>query len=137
MKTQGEDAALFSLKINRQMSQVTCSKEPACQGWTCNRSRFDSWVGKIPWRRAQQPTPVFLPGESLGQAEPGGRQSIGSQSWTRLMRLSMQNVLYSVLNIFKLTVSKNKTLWELPGHPVVRTLCSHCQGPELDPLLGN
>ena len=24
---------------------------------------FDSWVGKIPWRRAWQPTPVFLPGE--------------------------------------------------------------------------
>ena len=23
-------------------------------------------VGKIPWRRAWQPTPVFLPGESLG-----------------------------------------------------------------------
>ena len=25
------------------------------------------WVGKIPWRRAWQPTPVFLPGESHGQ----------------------------------------------------------------------
>jgi len=23
--------------------------------------------GKIPWRRKWQPTPVFLPGESLGQ----------------------------------------------------------------------
>ena len=23
--------------------------------------------GKLPWRRAQQPTPVFLPGESQGQ----------------------------------------------------------------------
>ena len=22
------------------------------------------WVGKIPWRKAWQPTPVFLPGES-------------------------------------------------------------------------
>ena len=22
------------------------------------------WVGKIPWRRVRQPTPVFLPGES-------------------------------------------------------------------------
>ena len=28
---------------------------------------FDPWVGKIPWRRAQQPTPVFLSGESHGQ----------------------------------------------------------------------
>ena len=26
---------------------------------------FDSWVGKIPWRRAWQPTPVFLSGDSL------------------------------------------------------------------------
>ena len=26
--------------------------------------RFHPWVGKIPWRREWQPTPVFLPGES-------------------------------------------------------------------------
>ena len=31
------------------------------------RCEFDYWVGKIPWRRAWQPTPVFLPGESHGQ----------------------------------------------------------------------
>ena len=31
------------------------------------RLRFDPWLGKIPWRRAWQPTPVFLPGESHGQ----------------------------------------------------------------------
>ena len=30
-------------------------------------SGFDPWVGKIPWRRLWQPTPVFLPGESHGQ----------------------------------------------------------------------
>ena len=29
--------------------------------------RFNSLVGKIPWRRAWQPTPVFLPGKSHGQ----------------------------------------------------------------------
>ena len=33
----------------------------------CRRHRFDSWVGKIPWRRQWQPTPVFLPGEFHGQ----------------------------------------------------------------------
>ena len=26
-----------------------------------------AWVGKILWRRAWQPTPVFLPGESQGR----------------------------------------------------------------------
>jgi len=25
---------------------------------------FNPWVGKIPWRREWQPTPVFLPGKS-------------------------------------------------------------------------
>ena len=35
---------------------------------------FDPWVGKIPWRRKWQLTPVFLPGE------PHGRRSlVGSQ----------------------------------------------------------
>ena len=29
--------------------------------------RFDPWVGKVPWKREWQPTPVFLPGESHGQ----------------------------------------------------------------------
>ena len=33
---------------------------------------FHPWVGKIPWRRAWQPTPVFLPGESHGQGSPVG-----------------------------------------------------------------
>ena len=28
------------------------------------RRSFDPWVGKIPWRRKWQPTPVFLPGKS-------------------------------------------------------------------------
>ena len=31
------------------------------------RCRFDPWVGKIPWRKKWQPTPVFLPGKSYGQ----------------------------------------------------------------------
>ena len=31
-----------------------------------NPPAFDLWVGKIPWRREQLPTPVFWPGESHG-----------------------------------------------------------------------
>ena len=37
----------------------------------------ETWVGKIPWSRAWQPTPVFLPGESSWTEEPGGLQSMG------------------------------------------------------------
>ena len=46
-------------------------KEP-CQ---CRRHKgheFNPWVGKIPRRRAWQPTPVFLPGESHGQRSLAG-----------------------------------------------------------------
>ena len=42
-------------------------KESACQRRRHKRYGFDSWVGKIPWKRAQQPTPVFLARESYGQ----------------------------------------------------------------------
>ena len=45
------------------------SKESTCQGRRC---RFHPWVGKIPWRRKWQPTPVFLPGDSHGQRSPAG-----------------------------------------------------------------
>ena len=41
----------------------------------CRRHRrrgFDPWVGKIPWRSAWQPTPVFLPRESYEQKNLAG-----------------------------------------------------------------
>ena len=43
------------------------------------RPGFNPWVGKIPWRRAWQPTPVFLPGESPWTEEPGGLQPMEPQ----------------------------------------------------------
>ena len=52
-------------------------KEPACQCRRLKRCRFDPRVRKIPWRRAWQPTPVFLPRKSPWTEEPGGLQSIG------------------------------------------------------------
>ena len=40
--------------------------------------RFDPWVRKIPWRRAWQPTPVSMPGESHGQGS-----LVGYTPWGR------------------------------------------------------
>ena len=50
----------------------------------CRRRRFDPWVGKIPQRRAWQPTSVFLPGESHGQRSLVGHSSWSHKSWTWL-----------------------------------------------------
>ena len=33
----------------------------------CRRCALDPWIGKIPWRRKWQPTPLFSPGKSYGQ----------------------------------------------------------------------
>ena len=40
------------------------------------RPGFNPWVGKIPWRREWQSTPVFFPGESHGQ-----RSLVGYSPW--------------------------------------------------------
>ena len=53
-------------------------KEAACQCRRHKRHGFNPWVRKIPWRRAWQPTPVFLPGESHGQ-----RSLVGYSAWGR------------------------------------------------------
>jgi len=59
------------------------SKESAC------RARDLPWVGKmIPWRRAWQPTPVFLPGESHGQRSLTGYSPWGRKEWDTTERLS-------------------------------------------------
>ena len=47
--------------------------------WVRSLGWEDPWVGKIPGRKAWQPTSVFLPGESPWTEESGGLQSMGSQ----------------------------------------------------------
>ena len=46
----------------------------------CRRPRFDSWVGKIPWRRDRLPTPVVLgfPGCSAGKEPACNAGDLGS-----------------------------------------------------------
>ena len=47
-----------------------------CVCLQCGRLGFNSWVGKIPWRRKWQPTPVLLPGKSYGR-----RSLVGYSPW--------------------------------------------------------
>ena len=52
------------------------------------RHGFDPWVGKITWRRAWQPTPVFLLGESHGRGAWWVIVHRVTKSQTRLKLLS-------------------------------------------------
>ena len=53
----------------------------------CQRSWFDPWVGRIPWRREWQPTPVLLPGEFHRRRSlmgPWGRKELDTAEWRTL-----------------------------------------------------
>ena len=62
------------------------SKDSACQKRRCRRHWFNLWVGKIPWRRKWQPTPIFLPGKCHGQRSlagysPWGCKELDTTKW--------------------------------------------------------
>ena len=53
----------------QEVPRWLCRKESAC---SAGDGEFHPWIGKIPWRRAWQPPPVLLPGESHGQRSLAG-----------------------------------------------------------------
>ena len=77
---------LRSPKVVEGFSGGTRGKEPTGQGRRCKRHGFDCWVGKIPWRRKWQPTPVRIPWTDEAWWTTVHRVE---QSWTRLKWLSM------------------------------------------------
>ena len=62
------------------------SKESVCL--QSRRPRFDPWVGKIPWRKEWQPTPVFLPREFHGQKSLAGYRPWGRRELDQTERLT-------------------------------------------------
>ena len=53
------------------------------------RCGFDPQVRKIPWKRTWQPTPVFLPGLSLGQRSLAGYSPWGCKELDMTEQLSL------------------------------------------------
>ena len=64
------------LQVNREgrgLPRWLSSKEPACNA---GDTHSNPWAKNIPWRRKEQPTPVFLPGKSQRQ-----RSLVGYPPW--------------------------------------------------------
>ena len=77
---QAEDDRSMNWKFRGQARvEDTSGKEPTCQCRRYGRHVFNPWVGKISWRRAWQPTPVFLPGKFHGQRGLAGYSPWGLQ----------------------------------------------------------
>ena len=65
-------------------------QESACQCRRPKRCGFHPWVGKIPWRRKQQPAPVLLPGKFHGQRSLVGYSPQGLRESDMTEQLSTQ-----------------------------------------------
>ena len=89
------------------------------------RPGFDPWVGKIPWRRAWQPTPVSLPGEfhaqrSLVGYSPWGRKELNMTEW---LTLSISTQLNSLFTIVRLLTRPRMFDRKEGNHPHFYCLC--------------
>ena len=91
------------------------TKKSVCQ---CRRHRFYPWIGKIPWRREWQPTPVFLPGKPHGQSSQAGYSPWGRRvrdHWTTRQQLNHVRVLITLRwCVFIVGVTQNRQ-WKWPG----------------------
>ena len=101
-------------------------KESACQERRRKRHKFDPWVGKTPWRRKWQPTPVFLPGKSHGRRSLAGYSPWGRRVrhdlrvWTTTRRLN-QELLHpwaGSSQTFRSPLCKNVSGWVEKHTPV-------------------
>ena len=59
-------------KLWNGLPRCLSGEDSACQCWRHVRLQFDPRIGKSPWRRKWQATPVLLSGESHRQRSPVG-----------------------------------------------------------------
>ena len=77
---------------------------------TCNVGgpRFYPYVGKVPWRREWQSTPVFLPEEFHGWRRLVGHSLWGCKEPDMTDRVTCSQHTEIILRIEKLLISKGK-----------------------------
>ena len=89
------------------------------------RGRFSPWVGKIPGRRAWQPTPVFLPGEALGRRSLAGyRRVVGSALRRASVRHSGSDGEYTRYE------ETQQQVIHMPGSHTLKSQETHPESPD-------
>ena len=86
------------------------------------RCGFDLWVRKSPWRRAWQPAPIFLPGESPWTEEPSGYIPCLKSVTKRWTWLSIRIVDLQCCVSFRCTAV---TQLSIHIYPLLFRFCSH------------
>ena len=74
---------------------------------------FDSWVGKIPWRRERLPTPVFWPGEFHGLYSPWGQKVLGMTERLSLSLWPFEQTFLSGPKVVEASLTSCRIFWNL------------------------
>ena len=89
----------------------------------CKRYGFHPWVGKIPWRRKWQPTPVFLSGESHGHRSLVDYSPWGHKELDTTEQLSFLLLLPLVIRTYRTYFSVVSDSLQHHGLQPSRLLC--------------
>ena len=115
---------LVTIVFKKGLPGGDSDKESTCQHRRHKRHRFKPWVGKIPWRKEWQLTPVFLPGESHRQRSLVDTVHRVAKSWTQLKWLSTQCMHACVLRNPALQTSLAFPIYPMPIHfPMPKKWC--------------
>ena len=102
---------IISVVILHLWASKWCSgQEPTCQCRRCKRCGFDPRIGKISLEEGMATHSSILARSIPWTEKPGGLQSMGSQSWTRLKRRSTHTSYFIYIRFASL---KCKTQWFL------------------------
>ena len=99
----------FLLTLSLRLVIRGCERPWASQCRRDNRLGFDPWVGKMPWRKAWQPTPIFLPAESprteeLEDYSPWGHKELETteQLSTQCLSMPLNSYRFLIIGLFLL-----------------------------------
>ena len=90
---------------------------PQCLSWwriclQCQRPRFEPRVGKSPWRRKWQPTPVSCLEKSINRGAGQTTVCRITKSQTRLSDETLEKEVSSAFSYFAILISLSKALWQ-------------------------
>ena len=113
----GEGWIPIKLALIKGFPDGPSGKEPTYQCRRWERHRFNSWVGKVPWKRAWQLPPILFPGESHGQ-----RSCAGYSPWSRkelgTTQVTLARTYTRGLNLSSLSSPAQNTVPEEAGQRV-------------------
>ena len=101
-ESPGDWGAWWAAVCGVARSRTRLKRLSSSSSLQCGRPRFDTWVGKIPWRMEWKPTPVFQPLQLHGQRSLASYSSWGHTKSDMTEVTQQQQVTKGAQNVYYL-----------------------------------